>query len=89
MAYSLDLRKRVLDFIAAGGSKTASRRFSVARSTLYKWLNAPDSPSVDLSGDFNRISMERRYTMKRFVFAAIFAVCFVFLYSCGDDDVHV
>ena len=24
--------------------------------------------------------------MKRFVFAAIFAVCFVFLYSCGDDD---
>ena len=43
MAYSLDLRKRVLDFIATGGSKTeASRRFSVARSTLYKWLNAPD-----------------------------------------------
>ena len=43
MAYSLDLRKRVLDFIATGGSKTeVSRRFSVARSTLYKWLNAPD-----------------------------------------------
>ena len=43
MVYSLDLRKRVLDFIATGGSKTeASRRFSVARSTLYKWLNAPD-----------------------------------------------
>ena len=39
MAYSLDLRKRVLDFIATGGSKTeASRRFSVARSTLYKHL---------------------------------------------------
>ena len=44
MAYSLDLRKRVLDFIATGGSKTeASRRFSVARSTLYKWLNAPEN----------------------------------------------
>ena len=44
MAYSLDLRKRVLDFITvSGGSKTeASQRFSVARSTLYKWLNAPD-----------------------------------------------
>lgn len=40
MAYSLDLRKRVLDFIAAGGGKTeASQRFSVARPTLYKWLN--------------------------------------------------
>ena len=43
MAYSLDLRKRVLDFIETGGGKTeASRRFSVARSTLYKWLKAPD-----------------------------------------------
>ncbi len=43
MTYSLDLRKRVLDFIAAGGGKTeASRRFSVARPTLYKWLNADD-----------------------------------------------
>ena len=34
---------QTLDFIAASGSKTqASQRFSVARSTLYKWLNAPD-----------------------------------------------
>ena len=43
MAYSLDLRKRALDFVSAGGSKAeASRRFSVGRSTLYNWLNAPD-----------------------------------------------
>ena len=41
MAYSLDLRKRVLAFIAAGGSKTqASQRFSVARSTLFDVLSS-------------------------------------------------
>ncbi len=43
MAYSSDLRKRVLDFIAAGGKKTqACQQFSIARSTLYTWLNAED-----------------------------------------------
>ena len=41
MRYSLDLRKRVLDFIQAGGSKTeAAKRFNVGRTTIYKWLNA-------------------------------------------------
>lgn len=43
MRYSRDLRKRVLDFIDAGGSKVeAARRFGVARASIYKWLNAPD-----------------------------------------------
>jgi transposase len=43
MAHSPDLRKRVLQFIENGGSKTqAARRFSVARAAIYKWLNAPD-----------------------------------------------
>ena len=43
MRYSPDLRKRVLDFIQAGGSKTeAAKRFNVGRTTIYKWLNAPD-----------------------------------------------
>ena len=36
MAYSADLGKRVLDFLENGGKKSeASRRFTVARSTLY------------------------------------------------------
>ena len=40
MRYSPDLRKRVLDFIAAGGSKAeASRRFQVSGSSIYNWLD--------------------------------------------------
>ena len=43
MAHSADLRKRVLQFIENGGSKTeAAKRFSVARTAIYRWLNAPD-----------------------------------------------
>ena len=43
MAYSTDLRKRVLDFIENGGKKAeAARRFNVARSTIDRWLNAED-----------------------------------------------
>ena len=43
MRYSQDLRKRVIDFIAAGGSKAeASRRFQVSRRCIYNWLDAAD-----------------------------------------------
>ena len=43
MAYSTDLRKRVLDFIETGGKKAeAARRFSLNRSTIYRWLAAED-----------------------------------------------
>lgn len=43
MAHSADLRKRVLQFIENGGSKTeAAKRFSVARTAIYRWLKAPD-----------------------------------------------
>jgi putative transposase len=39
MAYSADLGKRVLDFVAEGGRKTeAARLFRVARSTVFEWL---------------------------------------------------
>ena len=43
MVYSSDLRKCVLAFIEAGGKKTeACRQFSIARATVYTWLNAED-----------------------------------------------
>ena len=41
MAYSTDLRKRVLNFIQTGGKKAeAARRFSLNRSTIYIGLAA-------------------------------------------------
>ena len=39
MAYSIDLGKRVLDFIDKGGSKAAAKRtFGVSRRTIYNSL---------------------------------------------------
>ena len=38
MAYSHDLKQRVLEYVGAGGGKSeAARRFSVARSTVFVW----------------------------------------------------
>ena len=43
MAYSLDLRERVVEFVEAGGGITkAARLFKVGRATIYKWLNRED-----------------------------------------------
>jgi len=40
-AYALDLRKRVVKFVQNGGSKAeAARRFSLARSSVYRYLEA-------------------------------------------------
>lgn len=42
MAYSEDLKQRVVSFVAAGGSKKeAARLFAVARSTVFVWLGQP------------------------------------------------
>ena len=54
MTYSTDLRKRTLDFIENGGKKTeAARRFSVNRSTIYRWLAAEDPLSTQKPGPKN------------------------------------
>ncbi len=51
MAYSTDLRKRVLDFIDNGGSKVkAAKLFNISRDVIYKWLNAPDPLAPKKSG---------------------------------------
>lgn len=40
MAYSLDLRTRVIDYIEKGGSKAkAATLFQVGRATIYRWLS--------------------------------------------------
>ena len=44
MAYSNDLRQRILQYLAAGGGKSgAARRFSLARSTVLVWLGEPQN----------------------------------------------
>ena len=51
MAYSTDLRKPVLDFIHTGGKKSeAARRFSLNRSTIYRWLGAEDRTALKTPG---------------------------------------
>ncbi len=52
MAYSTDLRKRVLDFINNGGSKVsaAERTFCVSRRTIYNWLEAEDPFACEKPG---------------------------------------
>ena len=43
MAYSLDLRQRVIGYVEAGGGVSqASRLFKVGRSTIYQWLARED-----------------------------------------------
>jgi|GEM_PF-3065777 len=38
-AYGLDLRKRIVSFVTAGGGKVeAAKRFGVARKTVYNYL---------------------------------------------------
>ena len=61
MRYSTDLRKRILDFINNGGSKTAAERtFGVSRRTIYNYLEA-EAPllmkSLDLRGPDTLITM--------------------------------
>ena len=56
MAYSTDLRKRVLGFIETGGKKAeAARRFSVNRSTIYRWLAAKDPTARQKTGPKNEM----------------------------------
>lgn len=51
MAYSPDLRKRILDYVAAGGKKSeAARLFSVARSTIDRWLAAENPFAIKKNG---------------------------------------
>ena len=43
MAYSLDLRERVVEYVETGGGiSRASRLFKVGRSTIYEWLARED-----------------------------------------------
>jgi transposase len=43
MAYSLDLRQKVVNYVENGGSITkAAAIFKVGRATIYRWLGRED-----------------------------------------------
>lgn len=51
MAYSPDLRKRILDYVETGGKKSeAACLFSVARSTIDRWLAAENPFAIRKTG---------------------------------------
>lgn len=67
MTYSTDLRKRVLDFIENGGKKAeAARRFSLNRSTIYRWLAAEDPLASEKPGPKNMRVLDET-TLKKHV----------------------
>ena len=59
MRHSIDLRKRVLQFIEEGGSKTqAARMFKVSRASIYTWLNMEDVSAFQRPGPRNPRKLE-------------------------------
>lgn len=51
MRCSKDIRKRVLAFVAGGGSKAAAaKRFQVSRASVYNWLSKKDGLSYEKPG---------------------------------------
>jgi transposase len=49
--YSEDLKRRVLDFIRNGGSKSeASRRYQIGTATIFRWLKQPATHQAGKTG---------------------------------------
>ena len=67
MAYSTDSRKRVLDFIQTGGKKSeAARRFSVDRSTIYRWLASAEDPlAIEKPGPKKMSVLDEAETLRK------------------------
>ena len=62
MAYSKDLRRRVVKYIGQGGSKAeASRRYEVGLRTIYEWLERGDDQMPRKPGpkDASKIDMKK------------------------------
>lgn len=60
MRCSTDLRKRVIDFVKNGGSKTeAACRFHVSRGSVYNWTSVEDGLSYKKPGPKNSRHLDR------------------------------
>ncbi|MDB9416254.1 IS630 transposase-related protein, partial [Microcystis aeruginosa] len=47
MPYSLDLRKKVIDYVENGGSITkAAALFKIGRATIYRWLSREEGSAT-------------------------------------------
>ena len=59
MAYSLDLRKRVVDYVENGGGITkAAALFKVGRATIYRWLRREDLRATKIEHRERKIDWE-------------------------------
>ena len=66
MAYSLDLRSRVIRFVESGGSIVeASRRFQVNRSTVYDWLHLKKETTSLSKRPLNRTALKISHEILR------------------------
>ncbi len=60
MAYSEDLRSRVMQFIATGGCKAeAARRYAINERTVYRWLNLPADHQAQKPGPRSNRKFDR------------------------------
>ena len=51
MRYSIDLRRRVIAYVAAGGSKTeAAKKYDVSRGSVHNWTRDGDGLSYEKPG---------------------------------------
>ena len=64
MSHSLDIRKRVVEFIKRGGSKAeAARKYEISRGIVYRWLkqghDLSEKPRKRTAYRIDRASLEK------------------------------
>jgi transposase len=84
MAYSADLRKRVIAFVQAEGNKTeAAERFGVSRKIVFVWMRNPEQLKASKLGpkgcwklDLGRLKqkIEERPTAYQYELAVVLGV---------------
>jgi putative transposase len=59
MAYDLDLRLKVIEFIESGGGITkASKIFKVGRATIYRWLGREELAATKVENRQGKINIK-------------------------------
>lgn len=59
MSYSLDLRKRVVDFLEKGGKiSNAVENYQVSRATIYRWVDRKDLKPIKVTRRKRKLDWE-------------------------------